>query len=406
MNLGAVLVTGLFAGGVSCAAIQGGLLTGLVARQRGEPTGPGRGRGGGKVAGRASRAGGKAVARAAVHGARHGTTAKGKTVTAVADRPAKQTRHAARRSRNAPPPRTFGQRLADDLAPVGGFLAGKLVSHTLLGLMLGALGSAVQLSPRFTALTQIAAGLLIVAFGLAQLGAPGFRNFTIEPPASCLRFVRGRARSQSALAPAMLGAATILVPCGVTLSVMALAVTSGSPLRGAAVMAVFVIGTSPLFAALGYLARKAATSWQGRLATITGLIVLLLGLYTLNTGLVRADSPVTGKTLAQAVGLISEPPTDETVTLAADGNQEVVLTATTGSYSPGNLAVKAGVPTTLIVRAENAQGCVRAFVIPDLGRQWVLPENGDTRIDLGELKPGTMDFTCSMGMYSGVLTIT
>ena len=34
MNLAAILVTGLFAGGVSCAAVQGGLLTGLVARQR------------------------------------------------------------------------------------------------------------------------------------------------------------------------------------------------------------------------------------------------------------------------------------------------------------------------------------------------------------------------------------
>ncbi|HEY3692645.1 MAG TPA: hypothetical protein VGL46_20560 [Pseudonocardiaceae bacterium] len=34
MNLTAVLVTGLFAGGVSCAAVQGGLLTGLITRQR------------------------------------------------------------------------------------------------------------------------------------------------------------------------------------------------------------------------------------------------------------------------------------------------------------------------------------------------------------------------------------
>ncbi len=34
MNLAAVLVTGLFAGGVSCAAVQGGLLTGLITRQR------------------------------------------------------------------------------------------------------------------------------------------------------------------------------------------------------------------------------------------------------------------------------------------------------------------------------------------------------------------------------------
>ena len=31
MNLGAVLITGLFAGGVSCAAVQGGLLNPVIA---------------------------------------------------------------------------------------------------------------------------------------------------------------------------------------------------------------------------------------------------------------------------------------------------------------------------------------------------------------------------------------
>ncbi len=386
MNLGAVLVTGLFAGGVSCAAVQGGLLAGLVARQRG---------------GTVERQAGRKPARPAAGGP---TRRSGGTATAVKTKSGKLTRHAARRARSAAPSRSFTQRLGDDFAPVGGFLAGKLVSHTLLGLLLGAGGSAVQLSPRVTAMTQIAAGLLIVALGLAQLGVSGLRDFRIEPPASWLRFVRGRARSESALAPALLGAATILIPCGVTLSVMALAVTSGSPLGGAATMAVFVIGTSPLFAALGYLARKAATTWQGRLATITGIAVLLLGLYTLNTGLVRAGSPFNAKSVAQAAGIISEPPTADTVS-NADGKQEVVVTAGAG-YEPANLAVKAGVPTTLVVRSENAQGCLRSFVIPKLGRQWVLPENGDTRIDLGTLHPGTMEFSCSMGMYSGVLTIT
>jgi len=45
-------------------------------------------------------------------------------------------------------------------------------------------------------------------------------------------------------------------------------------------------------------------------------------------------------------------------------------------------------------------------VIPKLGKQWVLPENGDTRINLGTLRPGTLEFSCSMGMYSGVLAIS
>jgi sulfite exporter TauE/SafE len=57
----------------------------------------------------------------------------------------------------------------------------------------------------------------------------------------------------------------------VTLSVAALALTSGSDLSGGATMAMFVLGTSSLFALLGYAARRAATAWRGRLTVLTGL---------------------------------------------------------------------------------------------------------------------------------------
>jgi hypothetical protein len=56
------------------------------------------------------------------------------------------------------------------------------------------------------------------------------------------------------------------------------------------------------------------------------------------------------------------------------------------------------------VHSEDNDGCTRAFVIR--GRQYVLPQNGDTRIDLGVLQPGTLRYRCGMGMYSDQLTIT
>ncbi len=353
MNLAAVLVTGLFAGGVSCAAVQGGLLTGLITRQR----------------------------------------------AATAQSAAPPTRGVQTVQR----PHWRAQ-LGDDLAPVGGFLAGKLVSHTLLGALLGALGGAVQLSVGMRTWLQIGAGLLIIVLGLAQLGVPGFRGIVIEPPASWMRMVRNRARSRTALAPALLGLATVLIPCGVTLSVEALALTTGSALAGAATMAVFVLGTTPLFALLGYAARKAATAWRGRLAVLTGLVVVALGLYTLNGGLELAGSPVAASRIPQTVGLVKAPPDTSTVA-TQDGQQVVVITATTGSYSPDNVQVRAGMPTTLVIHSDDAQGCVRSFVIASRDEQRVLPRTGDTRIDLGVLQPGRLDYACGMGMYTGTITI-
>ncbi|WP_425299117.1 cupredoxin domain-containing protein [Nocardia cyriacigeorgica] len=43
--------------------------------------------------------------------------------------------------------------------------------------------------------------------------------------------------------------------------------------------------------------------------------------------------------------------------------------------------------------------------MPSLDIQKVLPTTGETRIDLGILRPGRLDYTCGMGMYSGTLTI-
>lgn len=349
MDLIAVLLTGLLAGGISCAAVQGGLLTGLIARQRA-------------------------------------------TSPASTNQSASQARDHATSSR-----------LRDDIAPVGGFLAGKLISHVVLGALLGTLGSVVQLSVGARTTLQLAAGLLIIVLGLAQLGAPGLRNLVIEPPATWLRLVRRSARSRSVLAPALLGVATVLIPCGITLSVQALALASGSAVQGAAIMGVFVLGTSPLFALLGYAARRAATMWHGRLSLITGLVVVIMGLYTFNGGLELAGSPLAASRLTAGFQTSAAP--ELAVATVQDGRQEVVITARAGSYSPDEVRARAGIPTTLIVRADNARGCIRSFIIPDRSVDAVLPVTGDTRIDLGVLAPGSLDYSCGMGMYTGTIIV-
>lgn len=359
MNLTAVLVTGLLAGGVSCAAVQGGLLTGLITRQR---------------------AATPQTADPAAAGRR-----RSRTVT---------LEH-----------RTALQRFGDDLAPVGGFLAGKLGSHTVLGALLGALGGAAQIPAGARTTLQLLAGVVIIMFGLAQLGVPGFRTIVIEAPQSWMKIVRNRSRSRSALAPALLGAATVLIPCGVTLSVEALALASGSAPSGAAVMAVFVLGTSPLFALLGYTARRAATAWRGRLALGTGLVVVAMGLYTLNGGLELAGSPLAASRVAAAITPASPPAGTSTVS-TVNGRQQVVITARTRSYHPRNIQIRAGLPTTLIVRSEDAQGCVRSFLLPGRGVDEVLPEHGETPIELGVPQPGQLRYSCGMGMYTGTITVT
>lgn len=349
MSLWAVLLTGLFAGGASCAAVQGGLLAGTLARRQ--------------------------------------------PADAPADRGSR---------RGAAPATSAGQ----DLRPVGGFLAGKLASHALLGAALGLLGDAVQVGPKARAYMQIAAGLVMLLLALDLFGVRAVRGLVPTPPPAWGRLVRQSGRSGGNLGPVLLGLATVLIPCGVTLSIMFLAVASGSAVSGAAIMATFVIGTAPLFTAIGYLARRSKSALRGRLGVLTGVAVLIAALLSINAGLVLSDSPVTlaGAWQSAAGGAgdakgVAAPP------LATDGVQRIVIDVHGTGYTPANVTARAGVPTELTLRTDATQGCTRAFVLSSEGVEKVLPASGDTTIDLGELRPGNYRYTCGMGMYGGSIKV-
>jgi len=143
-------------------------------------------------------------------------------------------------------------RLRADTAPVAAFLAGKLASHVALGAVLGGLGAAVRLPIHLRGDIQVAVGAAVALVGLTQI--------FLEPPDA-----RPDGPPHTGRAPLLAGLGSVLLPCGTTLAVEALAAASGSAGAGAAVMAAFVIGTWPLFLALGLAARRLAVGWRGRL---------------------------------------------------------------------------------------------------------------------------------------------
>ncbi|MCX5302720.1 sulfite exporter TauE/SafE family protein [Streptomyces sp. NBC_00160] len=366
------LSTGLLAGGASCAAVQGGLLAGAVTRRSPATSTP-------------------APAMAGARPASPGGARPSKPKRAPAAAP-------------APEPKA--------LVPVGAFLAGKLVSHTLLGALLGIFGDALQPSPRARAVMLIVSAVLMLLFALDLFGVKAVARLVPRPPASFGRVLRRSAKTDSMATPALIGLATVLVPCGVTLSVELIAVTSGSPVAGAAVMAGFVVGTAPLFTALGYLFRRTSRALSGRLAVVTGVVVLAVALWTAASGLQAGGwaSFTTNETAAvaaptpagsQGPATDQELPAEEAPVRIDTAGKQIVTLTVTDFYEPTAFTAKAGVPTTLVLRGKDSGGCARAFTIPELGVQEIVKRDGDTEIDLGTRKPGTLRFSCAMGMQTG-----
>ncbi len=290
---------------------------------------------------------------------------------------------------------------------VGMFLAAKLVVYTVLGFFLGLAGSTLVLSPKTLGLVQIAVGLFMLATAARIIELHGvFRYVVIQPPRWAYRLLKTKSRDASWFAPAALGALTILIPCGVTQTTMAVAVASASPLMGAAIMFAFVLGTSPIFFALGaavveLLKRKAFSYAAAAVVLVFGLMSVNGGLglmgsfYTLQNLYAIAMTPA--DTLVQGGGAIAE--------VNSQGMQEVIINVTDRGYAASATTLKAGVPVRLILRTNNTRGCSRAFTLPEFGISKVLPQSGSETIEFTPTRVGRLAYSCSMGMYTGQFTV-
>lgn len=83
-----------------------------------------------------------------------------------------------------------------------------------------------------------------------------------------------------------------------------------------------------------------------------------------------------------------------------NGVQYITINAKSG-YSPRVSTAQAGIPTKLIVKTDGTYDCSASVAIHSIGYQKILPQTGETEIDIGSQKVGeTLQGVCGMGMFS------
>lgn len=382
-------ITGLTAGGLSCFAVQGGLLSASIAGRLEQET-------------------------------------------------LEKSTHKGLKSGQAAAPPKFQAWMAQ---PILLFILAKLVAYTLLGFLLGWLGSLLAFTPVMQGIVQIAIAIFLLGNALRMLNVhPIFRYFTFEPPKWATRFIRRTSKQGEAwVTPLYLGALTVLIPCGVTQAVMAVAVGAGSPWLGALIMFAFVLGTSPTFVLVSWLAAGIGGLFQRYFYKAVGLVILVMGLYGLNAGLTLVGSPVSASKIARLLSsgeqaAVSTAPVSQGAELpsgsspigdqpaavvdqpavvfdapAAVGEQPAPngvavarIDVENRGYVPDLLTLPAGQPVELQLVTDKVRSCALAFTIPELNIFEVLPESGEVVLSLPAQPSGKrMDFMCSMGMYTG-----
>ena len=172
---------------------------------------------------------------------------------------------------------------------------GRLVSYAAVGAAAGAAGALLDLASTLAGLQPIAIGLaggMLVLFGIAELARAGNLSPRLQrlglwrPPVAWAQLIRRaqRVATRRSAAPRALGIGLMstLLPCGWLYAFVVTAAAAGGPGQGAAVMAVFWLGTLPVMLALGMSVRSIAGTLGARLPIVTAIALIAVGLITLS----------------------------------------------------------------------------------------------------------------------------
>jgi sulfite exporter TauE/SafE len=163
---------------------------------------------------------------------------------------------------------------------------GRLAAYLLLGTAAGLLGAGLEQAGTLAgvqhAAALVTAALLVLWGGHALLVAGGARLAPVRPPAAWQRAMGGALHRLMERPPVVRAAATglftTLLPCGWLYAFVVTAAGTGAPLRGAALMAVFWLGTLPMMLTVGVGLQQLTGRWRARLPVASAATILLLGL--------------------------------------------------------------------------------------------------------------------------------
>lgn len=273
---------------------------------------------------------------------------------------------------------------------------GRVISYTIIGGIVGAVGSVVSLSGALKGSMQILVGVFMVIMGLNMLNIfPWLRKFNPRLPKIFAKKIIAQRNSNS---PLYIGLLNGLMPCGPLQAMQLYALSTGSPLKGALSMFLFSVGTVPLMFAFGALSSFINKKFTGYMMKVSAVLVLVLGIFMFNNGVGLAGVGLPDFASTTVASKATN------VAVIQDGVQVITTGLSSGRYEP--IVVQKGMPVKWIIQAEDGDinGCNYSMVISKYNIQKDL-EVGDNVIEFTPTENGTVPYSCWMGMIRSKITV-
>ncbi len=272
--------------------------------------------------------------------------------------------------------------------------AGRVISYTIVGGIVGAIGSVVSFSGALKGVVQLAAGVFMVIMGLNMLNLfPWLKKLNPRMPKIFARKInREKGRSNS---PLYVGLLNGLMPCGPLQAMQLYALSTGSPLSGALSMLLFSLGTVPLMFGLGALSSILSKKFTHRMMRVSAVLVTMLGVFMFSSGM-----SLSGIALPSASGDAKS----GNIAQVKDGIQYITTGLSSGRYEP--ITVQKGIPVQWIIQAEDGDinGCNNRIIIPKYNKEMQL-SIGDNVIEFTPTDSGVVPYSCWMGMIRSQITV-
>lgn len=271
--------------------------------------------------------------------------------------------------------------------------SGRIISYTLIGGIVGGLGSVISFSGTAKGIVQMLASVFMVIMGLNMLNIfPELRKFNPRMPKVFISKFPIATKSNSPLYVGMLNG---LMPCGPLQAMQLYALSTGDPLKGALSMFLFSIGTVPLMLGLGILSTVLSHKSSKKIMSVGAVLVIILGISMFNSGLSLSGISIPKVTFNQ----------DSSKARIENGVQVVETTLMPGEYS--SITVQKGIPVKWIIRAEKGSinGCNNRIFIPEYNIEKTF-QLGENIIEFTPEEEGTFTYSCWMGMIRSYIIVT
>ena len=269
---------------------------------------------------------------------------------------------------------------------------GRLVSYTLTGCIVGALGSVFSISLRTRTALMLVAALFMVVMACNLSGLfPWMQRLSIHLPKTLSARLPRPGGSGFSFGVGLLNG---LMPCGPLQSMQLFALSVGNWWMGGLSMLCFAAGTIPAMLGFGVLGGALNRRFGRPLQWISAALVLLMGMGML----VNA---------ASFMGISAARPSETGLTaqLSADGSVQTITTELEWNRYP-DFTVYAGIPLqwTMHASPDKLIGCNNEILIPAYGLDIPL-QAGDNLIAFTPAQDGEIAYSCWMGMMRATITV-